>query len=54
MTCDVWVVIVYWVFLNSPPVVPMFSGISEDVLRDHYDMMSLDLGFFGGGSDDEF
>ena len=32
----------------------MFSGISDDVLLDHYDMMSYDLSFFGGETDDDY
>ena len=41
-------------FLNSLSLSLCFSGVVDDVLLDHYDMMSYDLSFFGRESDDEY
>ena len=40
-------------FQKLTPIVSMFSDISDDILNDHFDMMSYDLNFFKWESDED-
>ena len=54
MTCEYGCATMYSVFLNLPLLSLCFSSMSDDVLLDHYDVMSYDLSFFDSESDDEY